>query len=72
MSSYTSFDQYASTSQSGLPRVKKGTGTALLPYITHKEHQKTLAKVQSQVSTGIQPTESDIQREQKKEQFQLS
>ena len=65
----SSFDQYASSSQS---QVKKGTGTALLPFITHQAHQRALAKAQPAVDTGLNPTQEDWRRDRHRERYQQS
>ena len=35
---------------------KQGTGTALLPYITHQAHKKNLGKVSSGTDSGLNPS----------------
>ena len=48
-------------------KIKRGTGTALLPFITHQNHQKTLAKVSSMTDSGLKNNKQDVVRESKKQ-----
>ena len=52
--------------------MKRGTGTALLPFITHQAHRRALALAQPTVDTGLVPSKEDWKRDKHRERYQQS
>ena len=58
-------DSFSKTKQ------KRGNGSALLPYITHKKHKVNLLNVRSATDSGLSPSMYDSKRHEKAIQLEI-